>query len=734
MSRVERRAAMGVEMAGDPAWKSSAWRRVVCAWLALVLGMTAVPSRAAAEDPAPASGTEWWYVLRARANMKIGNYRAAIESYEKAAALNPNNREALKQLGVANEKQGLTTKAIEAYDRYLGRFQDDPDVAFKQADILGWERYAYRRADAIRYYRMGLSKREDLERRHKLARLLAQDRGALKDSLAEYRKLLAARPGEARWRSEYRELLLWDPAHVGEAIAEYRRYERERPGDFEVKRRLAELIARQNPKSDEAAERYAELVAMRPDDSKLALVYAEILGSDPRKRARAIEAYREAAGRNPKYEVRETYADLLSSEKSRRPEAVLQYEMLLRERPNDVGVRLKLARLLAAKRADTQAAIRQYEQVLARDPNNAEAHEGLSNAYAWLGNRDQALHHSNLALRYGAQASDHARLRGDLERGRERRVGAVARGLVQEGSAKAALRGFGIGARGRTDVTPFASVTVETGFEDYFRPNGGGLNENNQAAGYLEVDGEYRFDPDRTLELGLGYHSLSQSGADVLGRAAFSSRGDAFDWKVGFERKLRFDSFTALAGESVAGENVGAARENRFYARLEKEGERLAGSLEPYAGWVGAQGIDANPFVGIQGNLRGKLAEIGILEIWPSYRANVFHYQDDAFGIDPVTHSNPGGYYSPKLFVEQVPGLALQGEWADRHQFKLEGGPAAQFVNEGNGVNFNLGAKASFSYSLELRESLFWSFDSGFTLIPQAYTRADATTSLTFVF
>ena len=111
--------------------RSLEWRRAL-----IVLGFIVLAASGARAAEEPASGTEWWYVLRARANMKIGNYRAAIESYEKAADLNPDNREALKQLGVANEKQGLTTKAIEAYDRYLARFDDDPEIAFKQADII----------------------------------------------------------------------------------------------------------------------------------------------------------------------------------------------------------------------------------------------------------------------------------------------------------------------------------------------------------------------------------------------------------------------------------------------------------------------------------------------------------------------------------------------------------------------------------------------------------------------
>ncbi len=698
----------------------------------LVLGAILLAANGAwAKEEGPASGTEWWYVLRARANMKIGNYRAAIESYEKAAELNPDNREALKQLGVANEKQGLTSKAIESYDRYLARFDDDPEVAFKQADLLGWERYAYRRTDAIRYYRMGLAKREDLTRRHKLARLLAQDRSQLSAALVEYRKLLAAKPAESTWRTEYCELLLWDPDHLDEAIREYRRYETERPNDFDVERRLAELIARKNPRSDEAAERYAALVSQRPDDAKLRLAYAEVLGSDPRKRDRAIAAYREAVGRDPRPEVRETFADLLSSSDQNRAEAVMQYRVLLREHPNDIGVRLKLARLLSAHRQDSQVAIAEYEQVLARDPKNAEAHEGLAEAYAWLGDRDAALYHSNLALRYGAEARESAKLRGDLLRGRERRAGPLVRGFVQEGGSKTELYGVVAGARGRGDLTPFFSLGIEAGFEDYFRSG------DDQPAGFLELDGEYRLNPDQRIELGLGYHSLSQSGRDVLGRAAFASEGEQFDWRVGFDRKLRFDSFTALVGEEVDDQSIGAARENRFYGRLERPGEKLTASVEPYAGWVGARGISENPFVGIRGDVRWKLAELGVFEFSPYYRAEVFHYQDDAFGVDPLQDTPlAGGYFSPRLYVEQLPGLRIDGHWGKRHEFILEGGPAAQFVKEsgGDAVEFKLGGRARLAYTYYLRDSVYWSLETSFARIGDAYTRGEASANLTFEF
>ncbi|MEJ2642909.1 MAG: tetratricopeptide repeat protein [Desulfosarcinaceae bacterium] len=43
--------------------------------------------------PARASLKEGWYLSRGKANMKIHNYKAAIEAFEKLVALNPNHQE-----------------------------------------------------------------------------------------------------------------------------------------------------------------------------------------------------------------------------------------------------------------------------------------------------------------------------------------------------------------------------------------------------------------------------------------------------------------------------------------------------------------------------------------------------------------------------------------------------------------------------------------------------------------
>ena len=69
------------------------------------------------------------------------------------------------------------------------RFPDDWQLAFEQARLLQWSRYAYRAKDAVRYLRMGLARRDDPARRRELARLLGRDRATLDEALDEYRRL-----------------------------------------------------------------------------------------------------------------------------------------------------------------------------------------------------------------------------------------------------------------------------------------------------------------------------------------------------------------------------------------------------------------------------------------------------------------------------------------------------------------------------------------------------------------
>src|SRR5512138_2540993 len=228
-----------------------------------------VAAALAAAAPAAAGVAESWYVARARANARIGNHAAAIEAWARALEENPGSREASRGLGLARLRNGETDRAVAEFDRHLARFPDDAELAFEQARLLQWSRYAYRARDAVRYLEMGLAVRDDPARRLDLARLLGRDRATLDRALAEYDRLLARAPGDRTLRDERLKLLLWDPRRRAEAIRELERRETERPDDEAARRELARMLADDPARAAEAATRYEALLARHPADPDL---------------------------------------------------------------------------------------------------------------------------------------------------------------------------------------------------------------------------------------------------------------------------------------------------------------------------------------------------------------------------------------------------------------------------------------------------------------------------------
>ena len=154
-----------------------------------LLTVVGLDLRAGAED-----FTQSWYLSRGQANMEIGNYKAAIEAYEKVVERDPNHREAMRSLGLAYEKQGFKDKAIETFDRYLAKYEDDPEIAFDQAQALEWSRYAYREKDMLKYYRMGLKRKDDSAMRLKYATHLARHKETSQEAIVHYDKVLDQQP------------------------------------------------------------------------------------------------------------------------------------------------------------------------------------------------------------------------------------------------------------------------------------------------------------------------------------------------------------------------------------------------------------------------------------------------------------------------------------------------------------------------------------------------------------
>lgn len=642
---------------------------------ALRVVLAAAALAAAAPSPASAGVAESWYLARGRANMQIANYAAAIEAYESALRANPRSREASRGLGIARERNGETDRAVTEFDRHLALFPDDAEIAFEQARILQWSRYAYRARDAIRYLRMGLAARDDLARRRDLARLLARERATAAEAIAEYDRLLARTPDDPALRDERLRLLLWDPARRGDAIRELEARVRERPDDDRAQRELARLTAEDPSRAAEAVSRYDALVARHPEDAELHLARARSLVRAGH-RAEARDAYARALALRPSVEARLERADLLAGDPATRQQARSEYEAVLRESPRSRRARVGLARVLLARKETSTAAVAQYEELLRESPRDAEAHRGLARAYAWNGDADRAVAHGDLALRYAPAAADP--VDPSLRRGREPGIGGGLRLLAQPGAL--AVWSLAEVVSAKADPTPFTSSGVEGGHVAH-GGNGG------RAEGLLlSASAEWRPDPGDRLRARFGWDGARLSGAQAAGELAFERAREDRSFSIGFFRTPRQDSFRALAGEVVSGRAVGAASDHVVEARLALAGGRDRAELSARAGAVTGAGFDPDLTVGGSARADREVLQAGAWRLRAGASALATHHARDLSGLadrDPLAPR----LFSPPLFLAASPRAELVRELGAEGRLDLDAGPALQLIaGAGGGV------------------------------------------------
>lgn len=661
-----------------------------------------------------------WYLVRGRANMQIKNYKAAAEAYRKAADKDPGSREALQGLAKALEANGQTDEAIAAWDRYLARFKDDPDAAFKQAHLLGWSRYKYRLKDAIRYYEQGLAVRDDPAQRRQLAKLLGQSKATLPEALDQYRQLLRAAPNDAALRAEYRKLLLWDPANLPAAIEEYEQLAAERPHDRGPSLQLARLLAQDPRRSAEAIARYRKLVAETPEDRALRLEFARALARDPDLREEALSQLREAHPED--FAGRRLLAQLVAADEARRPEGLGLYRALVEEQPDNDAVRTEYARLLGAKKETAKEAIRQYEKVLARHPDNEAARGGLARAYAWEGDNDRALEQGRVAVEQGSADPELRALARRLGTGREPRVGAGFTLLAQQGT-NYGLLGLRVPAQLREEITTHGTLGAQAGVETYRDDLGA-----TATGGFFALDGEVRFDPGEKLRAGFSYQSMRPGVSSLNGLAELSLGGDDGRVVLRLLREPRTDTLRSLVGTTSGPTPGGGVSTNELSARFERKWGGLNGWVVPRIALLAGVGDDVNvePSLGAGVNLEVFSSDSFRLAV--GYALEIEHYGHDASALDAA------GYYSPDLHLVQTPRLDLRWEAAG---FRIEvgGGPSLQYqlLHDGSG-GFLPGGEARASGAFLLSRHLELAVSAAFLRVGSAYSRYDSIFGLSYVF
>lgn len=413
-----------------------------------------------------------------------------------------------------------------------------------------------------------------------------------------------------------------------------------------------------------------------------------------------------------------------------REKDMLKYYRMGLTRKDDSTMRLKYATHLARHKETSQEAIVQYDKVLDRQPrSNPEAHRGLAKAYAWLGNNDLALYHANLARQSARrEPGDLTTLRQDMLKGREPTVEGVI-GVLAQPEKPFELYGVRIGSRGKVDLTPFTTTILEVGSEHFWS------SRENLTGGYLSLGNQVRFNPSNRFDAILEYHGAPR-GDGLAYKFEYAHEGQFFSIRPGVKREFKYDSFAALAGSRSTGRLVGLARSTLFYSTVTFDVGSVHVDVTPFAGWVTSEGLSSNNQIGLDLKTSLPLWQTDQWDLSAEYLFYLTHYGENQSGFASSTSEPlPGGYFSPQVFVNQIPRLATTYTMENKDEFWLAAGPAAQYIDESTQAPaFRIGGDAHAAYTNHLTKVWLLKLMADYTQIANIYTRIQCNALLVYTF
>ncbi len=671
---------------------------------------------------------ESWYRMRSQANMKIGNYTAAIEAYEKYLELKPHDREAMKGIALAYEKQGKTDQAISRYDNYLETYKDDPETAFKQANFLSWSRYAYRKADAIKYFKMGLDKSSDPVQRFKYARLLAQGKYDLDRAVEQYSLLIKDDPENNTLRSEYRGVLLWDNRFLEKAITEFEIHLKKNPNDFRARLQYAGLLVKTNSHKKEGQAIYIELMKKYPDDFNIKSDYAKYLAQSPANFDEARRQYSDLVQKQPDNQILLEYAQLLESRPDARPEATKVYTKILARNSRDVNALMKRAAIYMDGKSTANLALEDYRQVIKQEPRNAAAHQGAAKALAWLDKPDDALYHAKLAREYGNN-TEASSLFFKLSKGHEPGIAAIVELPSRRGSHYK-MSGTRMGARINKDLSSSFSLTGELGVEQYKS------GTDDASSGWWLLGGEYLINAKQRLNFSYENHSVKRTGDPTAFEISFNDEAFSEPWSMnaGYAQRLIDDSFLSLIGDSS--NNIGGAVSKELFVKLDRKSDAYFTSYKVAIGAVDSASETENTFANLSASYRYpvNLTNYFITDLGMEFNAMSYAEDHSGFGIS-ASEPYSGGYFSPQGYVAALFYAEFNNEFDSGSELMIRLGPKFQYVSDASvSGETSTGIATTMAYRMKKSDTVFITVKGEYESIGNIYDRILLSAWIHFIF
>ena len=95
----------------------------------------------------------------------------------------------------------------------------------------------------------------------------------------------------------------------------------------------------------------------------------------------------------------------------------------------------------------------------------------------------------------------------------------------------------------------------------------------------------------------------------------------------------------------------------------------------------------------------------------------------------------PGGYFSPQVFVNQIPRLAAIYTMENKDEFSFAAGPALQYIDEATQASaFRIGGDAHAAYTNHLSQVWLLKLMADYTQIASIYARVQFNGLLVYTF